>query len=284
MKTYSYPFDYDEFVFCPVEERPYSVYWLFDEADRLLYVGCTRKVNERLYLHDGYWSNATSLEFKGLVARVESVEYPDRDTARAAERAAIQAEAPLFNKAHNERREITREEYVATFGSPKTNQTPAALRGEAEAAGQTSVKSATPTDRECTEAGSGEPEALSGGLGWSLPAAPPVPGQMQLDLAPIVTPDYSPRASIAERYAEFESLNPWIIPALEKLTREWLAQGHERISIGMLTEIIRWTYGRTVSTDGLKINNSFRSRMVRRLIERNPQWADVFATRELRAA
>lgn len=108
--------------------------------------------------------------------------------------------------------------------------------------------------------------------------------QLSLDLSPLVQPDYEPRATISERYAEFEALNPWIIPALEKLTREWLAQGHERISIGMLTEIIRWQYGRTVSTDGLKINNSFRSRMVRRLIERNPQWADVFATRELRAA
>lgn len=146
----------------------------------------------------------------------------------------------------------------------------------------TSVKSATPADRECTEAGSGMPRALSGG-GQSF-VAPAPSDQLALDLSPLIQPDYSPRATIAERYAEFESLNPWIIPALEKLTREWLEQGHERISIGMLTEIIRWTYGRTVSTDGLKINNSFRSRMVRRLIERNPQWADVFATRELRAA
>lgn len=108
--------------------------------------------------------------------------------------------------------------------------------------------------------------------------------QLALDLAPLVTPDYAPRATIAERYAEFEALNPWIIPALEKLTREWLAQGHKRIGIGMLTEVLRWQYGRTVSTDGLKINNDFRSRMVRRLIERNPDFADVFATRELRAA
>jgi len=111
-----------------------------------------------------------------------------------------------------------------------------------------------------------------------------VAGQLALDLSPLVTPDYSPRASIAERYAEFEALNPWIIPALEKLTREWIEQGHQRIGIGMLTEVLRWTYGRTVSTDGLKINNDFRSRMVRRLIERNPDFADVFATRELRAA
>ena len=103
--------------------------------------------------------------------------------------------------------------------------------------------------------------------------------QLTLELSPLVTPDYEPRATIAERYAEFESLNPWIIPALEHLTRQWIAKGHQRLGIGMLTEVLRWEYGRTVSTDGLKINNDFRSRMVRRLIERNPEWSDVFATR-----
>lgn len=107
--------------------------------------------------------------------------------------------------------------------------------------------------------------------------------QLTLELSPLVTPDYEPRATISERYAEFEALNPWIIPALERLTLDWIEAGHKRLGIGMLTEILRWEYGRTVSTDGLKINNDFRSRMVRRLIDLHPDWADVFATRCLTA-
>lgn len=114
MRIYHYPYDYDEFVFCPVEERPHTVYRLYDNADRLLYVGCTRDLDLRLYMHDGYY-NATSTAFRGLVERVESVEYENKATARDAEREAIRAEAPLFNKAHNKGRQITRDEYVARF-------------------------------------------------------------------------------------------------------------------------------------------------------------------------
>lgn len=110
MTTFSYPYDYDEFVFCPVEQRPHTVYRLFDDADRLLYVGCTRDLDLRLYMHGGYY-NATSLEFRGLVARVESVEYENKAAAREAERNAIRAEAPLFNRSHNKGRQITRDEY-----------------------------------------------------------------------------------------------------------------------------------------------------------------------------
>lgn len=110
MTTFSYPYDYDEFVFCPVEDRPHSVYRLFDDAGRLLYVGCTRDLDLRLYMHAGYY-NATSIAFHGLVERVESTEHENKATAQAAERDAIRAEAPLFNKAHNMGRHVTRDEY-----------------------------------------------------------------------------------------------------------------------------------------------------------------------------
>lgn len=114
MNTYSYPYDYDEFVFCPVEDRPHTVYRLFDDAGRLLYIGCTRELNHRLYMHDGYY-NATSIAFRGLVARVESEEYENKDAARDAERKAIGAEAPLFNVIYNQGRHISREQYDAQY-------------------------------------------------------------------------------------------------------------------------------------------------------------------------
>jgi predicted GIY-YIG superfamily endonuclease len=114
MTTYRYPYDYDEWVFCPVEDRPHSVYRLYDDANRLLYIGCTRDLDLRLYMHDGYY-NTTSLAFRGLVDRVETVEYENRAAARQAEREAIQAESPLFNKAHNQGRQITRDEYDSAY-------------------------------------------------------------------------------------------------------------------------------------------------------------------------
>lgn len=99
----------------PVVDRPHSVYRLFDAEGRLLYIGHTRAVNLRVYLHDGYWSNPTSLKFKGLVAHVESEEHPSKDAARDAEMRAIGKEAPMFNVIYNQGRHISREQYDAQY-------------------------------------------------------------------------------------------------------------------------------------------------------------------------
>ena len=93
--------------------RKHSVYRIFGKAGELLYVGCTKDVQTRIYMHlsthvmtDAYlihrhYDHHTS-EAIGTLAE-----------ARAAERAAIKAERPILNRQHNATRWVRRNgEYV----------------------------------------------------------------------------------------------------------------------------------------------------------------------------
>ena len=82
--------------------RPHTVYRIYDSADRLLWIGCTVDIGSRIEAHRSLWSAAfgSSLIRRGY-ARHTVQEYPDRATARDAERAAITAEGPWLNVHHN---------------------------------------------------------------------------------------------------------------------------------------------------------------------------------------
>lgn len=110
--------------------------------------------------------------------------------------------------------------------------------------------------------------------------------QLTLDIQAIVQPD-ARGLTIQQRFELFHAANPWVYRALENLTVDMLRRGQRRIGIRMLWEVIRWQYNRsTVDVDGsgFKVNDHYHSRYVRLLIEEHPEWADVFATRELRAS
>lgn len=87
------------------DERPTSVYRIFDAADRLIYVGCAEDVFARIKHHRAMYNTTRDawLIHRGY-HRHESVEYPTRPQARAAERAAIRDEAPWLNRHHNPKR------------------------------------------------------------------------------------------------------------------------------------------------------------------------------------
>jgi hypothetical protein len=89
--------------------------------------------------------------------------------------------------------------------------------------------------------------------------------------------------TIQESFERFHALNPWVFTSLEALTQQYLTHGHKRIGIGMLFEVLRWQYGVTMGDD-FKLNNNYRSRYVRLLIEQHPEWEQAFSTRELRTA
>lgn len=108
--------------------------------------------------------------------------------------------------------------------------------------------------------------------------------QLALDLEPLAHPLHDPEATIQERFEAFHAANPWVYGAFERLTADWVTHGRSRIGIGMLTEVLRWQYNRTTVGDPFKINNDYRSRYVRLLIDHHPEWADVFETRALKAA
>lgn len=110
--------------------------------------------------------------------------------------------------------------------------------------------------------------------------------QLALDLPlDLLTPDLDDAdLSIQEAFQRFHGNNPWVLESLEVLTRDYLARGHTQVGIGMLFEVLRWQYDRATTGDDFRLNNNYRSRYVRLLIARHPEWSDVFETRGLRSA
>lgn len=85
-------------------DRPHSVYRLYGHEGQLLYIGCARDVEGRIYMHETAWySNEASMAIReaGGIASHTAVEYPTRDQALAVEREAIREEAPLVNRQGN---------------------------------------------------------------------------------------------------------------------------------------------------------------------------------------
>ncbi|MET8679947.1 hypothetical protein ABZW18_20780 [Streptomyces sp. NPDC004647] len=89
-------------------------------------------------------------------------------------------------------------------------------------------------------------------------------------------------ATIQAQFEAFHQLNPWVLRALESLTANYLDRGATRVGIGMLFEVLRWRYVTATEGDEFRLNNNFRSRYVRLLVERHPEWAPAFEVRALR--
>ncbi|MGW1801670.1 hypothetical protein ACWCQN_38580 [Streptomyces sp. NPDC001984] len=104
------------------------------------------------------------------------------------------------------------------------------------------------------------------------------------DIQRVQHPAIHPGQSIQERFEAFNALNPWVLRHLEQLTADCVTKGFRRVGIGMLFELLRWRYGQATQGDAFRLNNNFRSRYVRLLIERHTEWAHLFETRALRAA
>ncbi|MFE7947388.1 GIY-YIG nuclease family protein [Streptomyces sp. NPDC057426] len=78
-------------------DGPTTLYRMYDQADRLLYIGITCNTSQR-------WDSHRALSpWWPLVARKELTVYPDRRAALVAETAAIGAEAPSYNVSSNPR-------------------------------------------------------------------------------------------------------------------------------------------------------------------------------------
>jgi hypothetical protein len=108
--------------------------------------------------------------------------------------------------------------------------------------------------------------------------------QLALDLGSYVAPQPTRKgATIQERFDAFNAANPWVLRAMESVTRQWLAAGHTKFGTKGLAEILRWEYGRRTTGEPFKISNDFTSRYARLLIARNPDWKDVFDLRPLKA-
>jgi hypothetical protein len=96
----------------------------------------------------------------------------------------------------------------------------------------------------------------------------------------------APQPTIDEAFRAFHAANPWVYAALVKLARQAVKDGHKRVGMKMLWEVLRWEWTRqSVTTDGeWRMNNSFTSRYARLIAANEADLVDVFETRALRAA
>lgn len=110
-----------------------------------------------------------------------------------------------------------------------------------------------------------------------------LPGLLDNDIQPLRQPTTQP-LSIQGRFTAFHALNPWVLRELERLTADCVANGFSRVGIGMLFELLRYRYGVATRGDTFRLNNTWRSRYVRLLLQRHPEWEPLFELRALRAA
>jgi len=94
------------------------------------------------------------------------------------------------------------------------------------------------------------------------------------------------RLSIAERFDVFHAANPAVYQWLVKHARDLTRQGHKKIGIKMLFEVLRWrSMIRTTTAAGeeFKLNNDYSAHYARRIMERERDLAGVFHIREQNA-
>jgi DNA-directed RNA polymerase specialized sigma24 family protein len=92
--------------------------------------------------------------------------------------------------------------------------------------------------------------------------------------------------SIEASFQAFHQANPWVYRALVQLARDLRSRGRRRIGIGMLFEVLRWQWQTStfdVHSD-FKLNNNYRSRYARMIMENEPELADAFEVRRLTSA
>ena len=77
------------------------VYRVYDVAGALLYIGSTSEIGQRKAVHMSDRANPIAWAMQRCAYRWDLTEYPDMESAKAAEREAIRTEAPYLNRQHN---------------------------------------------------------------------------------------------------------------------------------------------------------------------------------------
>jgi hypothetical protein len=92
------------------------------------------------------------------------------------------------------------------------------------------------------------------------------------------------RLSIQQAFEEWLINNPKVFGIFLGFAREVQATGKTHYGIAAITERVRWFVNIESVGESFKINNNFRSRMVRRLVEEDPSLSNLFQTRKLKSA
>lgn len=113
-----------------------------------------------------------------------------------------------------------------------------------------------------------------------VPAAPPTLFEHGLAPVPISTVQHG---TIEESFQAFHSANSWVYAALVRLARDMHRRGRRRIGIGMLFEVLRWQHSLATvdASSDFKLNNNYRSRYARLIMDSESDLAGIFETRRL---
>lgn len=99
-----------------------------------------------------------------------------------------------------------------------------------------------------------------------------------------VTPEEAKGLTIQERFEAFNRANPWVYAEICRLTRAYRAKQHGRVGVKFIIEVLRWQWAMTTdSSDGWKLNNNHASRYSRLIMDNEPDLADAYEQRELKA-
>lgn len=102
---------------------------------------------------------------------------------------------------------------------------------------------------------------------------------MQMDMLSLLD------ESIEAKFQAFHAANPQVYETLVRLARNAKARGKTVIGIGQLWEVMRWEMSLNLTGDTeYKLNNSFRSRYARLIMQQERDLDGLFETRKLRAA
>jgi hypothetical protein len=89
--------------------------------------------------------------------------------------------------------------------------------------------------------------------------------------------------ALDDLFEDFHRNNPEVYVELVALARRWKERGFKKCGIGMLWEVLRWQRLMRDVHDGLfKLNNSYRSRYARLIMDTEPDLAGFFNVRGLR--
>lgn len=90
-------------------------------------------------------------------------------------------------------------------------------------------------------------------------------------------------SELDKRFWAFHKENPQVFEKLEELTLQAYSHGRKKIGIKMIFEVLRWNSMMSTSGDTYKLNNSYFSRYVRILIDKHPEYRDLFEMRKIKS-
>lgn len=86
--------------------------------------------------------------------------------------------------------------------------------------------------------------------------------------------------AIERAFLKFHAENPWVYDRLRDMALQLKNSGRSTYGIAALFEVLRYEYAlKTVSDDGLKLNNNYRALYARKLAQEEAALRDFFKMR-----